>query len=191
MPGVVLVLGTLLTPPGWTQEKSKAPDETRSITPLKVQVVLSEFEGEKKISSLPYTFLVSADFVNDHAGRGRTSLRMGLRVPVTVSTKDSPAALQYIDVGTDLDCWAFTSEDGRFKLELVVERSSLYAAGPERKSVDWGPGDPPLSIQPIVRKFRVAFSLLVRDGQTVQSTAATDPITGRVQKVEVTATIAK
>lgn len=181
----LLVIGMLLVPVGRAQEKPKDAEESKSVTPLKVQVVLSEFEGEKKISSLPYTFLVKPGDV-----RG-TKLRMGLRVPITVSTKDSPSAVQYIDVGTNIDCSAQTSGDGRFTLEMSVERSSVYAAGLEGKPFDWKPGDPPLSMQPIIRSFRVGLILLVRDGQSVQSTTATDPLIGRVLKIDVTATVAK
>ncbi len=183
----LFVIGMLLAPVGRAQEKPKAAEESKPVTPLKVQVVLSEFEGEKKISSLPYTFFVNAD----DRRAPPTKLRMGLRVPITVSTKDSPSAVQYIDVGTNIDCSAQTSEDGRFRLEMSVERSSVYAAGPEGKSFDWKPGDPPLSMQPIIRQFRVGLSLLVRDGQSVQSTTATDPLIGRVLKIDVTAAVAK
>src|SRR5256885_16661500 len=40
-----------------TEEKSESK---RDLTPLRVQVVISEFDGEKKISSLPYTILFNA-----------------------------------------------------------------------------------------------------------------------------------
>jgi hypothetical protein len=181
----LLVIGMLLVPVGRAQEKPKDAEEPKSVTTLKVQVVLNEFEGEKKVSSLPYTFFVNAD------DRRETRLRMGLRVPITVSTKDSPSAVQYIDVGTNIDCSAQTSGDGRFTLQMSVERSSVYAAGLEGKSLDWKPGDPPLSMQPIIRSFRVIINLLVREGQSVQSTTATDPLIGRVLKIDVTATVAK
>lgn len=176
----VLAIGILLACPGRAQEKPKTPEEPKAVTPLKVQVVVSEFEGEKKVASLPYTFFVNAD----DRPPARTSLRMGLRVPIAVGPKESTS---YFDVGTNMDCLARTTEDARFKLELTVERSSLYAASPDKKSLDWSPGDAPLSAQPILRSFRVTVNLLVRDGQTVQSTTAADPLSGRMLKIEVTA----
>jgi Flp pilus assembly secretin CpaC len=115
---------------------------------------------------------------------------MGLRVPVLVATKDS-SSVQYVDVGSNLDCSARAMEEGRFRLDLSLERSSLYTASPERKSLDWSPGDPPLSAQPIIRQFRVSLNMLVRDGQTVQATAASDPVSGRVLKIEVTLSVLK
>ena len=96
-----------------------------------------------------------------------------------------------MDVGTNVDCSARAAEQGRFNLDLLVERSSLYAAGPEKKSLDWSPGDAPLGTQPIIRQFKVSLRLLLHDGQTVQGTMATDPVSGRVLRVDVTLNVVK
>ncbi len=182
-----LALGLLLAQSGWAQEKPKTPEEIKPVTPLRVQVVLSEFDGEKRISNLPYTLTVNAD----DRDRGPALVRMGLRVPVVTQSKDGASQFQYVDVGTNLDCTARTVEAGRFKLNLSVERSSLYASGPDKKSLDWSPGDPPLGSQPIIRQLRTGFDVLIRDGQTVQTIAAADPVSGRVLKVDVTASLVK
>src|SRR5690242_2415557 len=59
-----------------TQEKPKTEEQKPSV-PVKVQVVLAEFDGDKKISSMPYTFMVIA------GGRhNSTYVRTGVRVPV-------------------------------------------------------------------------------------------------------------
>ncbi len=42
-------------------EASKTPETQKAVTPLRVQVVFNEYDGDKKISSLPYTLLVNAD----------------------------------------------------------------------------------------------------------------------------------
>ncbi len=185
---VFFALALMLAPTGWAQDKAKRMEEVKTVTPLKVQVVFSEMDGDRKISSLPYTLLVMAD---DPGPRVQSILRMGLRVPVTVATKDSPTAIQYLDVGTNIDCSAGSAEDARFKVDLGVERSSLYSTSPEKKSLDWSPGDAPLSAQPIIRTFRTSLKLLMRDGQTIQSTMATDPVSGRVLKVDVTLSVMK
>jgi hypothetical protein len=182
------IAAMMLAGSGLAQEKPKPVEEVKPVTPVKVQVVFSEFEGEKKTSSLPYLLFVSAD---ERTGRRESSLRMGLRVPVVLGTKDGSPSTQYMDVGTDLDCIAQTTDDGRFKLGLSLRRSSIYSAGPEKKSLDWNPGDAPLSGQPIVRQFSASLNLLVRDGQTVQNVVATDPVSGRVLKVDVTLNIVK
>ncbi len=183
-PAVLLAGASLATAMARPQDKPRP--ESKPATPLKVQVVFTEFEGEKKISSMPYILYATTD-------DREASLRMGLRVPifVNVSTKDASSNFQYMDVGTDVDCSAQAGDDGRFKLILVVRRSSIYSAGAEKKALDWSPGDEPLRSQPIVRQFNARVVFFVRDAQTVQSTLATDPVSGRVVKVDVTAWTAK
>jgi hypothetical protein len=39
--------------------------------------------------------------------------------------------------------------------------------------------------------FRSSVQLLMRDGQTVQSMMATDPVSGRVLKIDVTLNVVK
>ncbi len=174
------------------QEKTKTAEDSKVFTPLKVQVVISEFDGEKKISSLPYILSVNAA---EAPSRNVTSLRMGLRVPILLQGKEGQ--FQYHDVGTDIDCWAQLIPEGglpaagRFRLWLATRRSSIYSTGPEKKSADWPSSDQPLAAQPIVRQFSGSFELTLRDGQTVQSTMATDPVSGRVVKVDVTLNVVK
>ncbi len=182
---ILLVVGILLASTGRAQEKPKAPAESKPVTPLKVQVVISEYEGDHKIASLPYNFFVSA---NENP---RGSVRMGLRVPVQVGGKDpSNPQFQYMDVGTNIDCLARSVEGGRVKLDLTVERSSLYTAS-GKKSLDWTPGDPSLGAQPIVRQTKMTSNFPIRDGETVQAAMSTDPVSGRVLKVDVTVNIVK
>jgi len=185
----ILVLGI---PRLRAQEKEKPggagkPAETgNTITPLRVQVIFTEYDGDKKISSLPYTFLVNAD------DRGApAAVRMGLRVPIEISSSNSGVKqIQYQDVGTNLDGRAEKTDDGRFLLKLSVEKSSVYLPSANQKTASVG-GNEISSSQPIVQQFRTQVNLLVRDGQTIQSTVATDPVTGHVTKVDVTLNVIK
>ncbi|MFI5094721.1 MAG: hypothetical protein ACHQIK_14870 [Candidatus Acidiferrales bacterium] len=188
---VLLAIAALVVPSSGAQDKEKSggdskPAQTeREITPLRVQVVFTEFEGEKKISNLPYTFLVNAD------DRGApAAVRMGLRVPIETSSNAGVKQFQYEDVGTSIDGRAEKTGDGRFLLKLGVDRSSVYVPGTEGKSAAVG-GSEISSAQPIVQQFRTQVNLLIRDGQTIQSTVATDPVTGRVLKVDVTLNVIK
>lgn len=159
-------------------QKAKTPGPRRTVTPLKVQLVFSKYEGEKKLSSLPYTLWVNADDPQ------RTHLRTGVDVPVPVESKD--ARIQYTNVGTNIDCRAETLEDGRFMVNLVVEESSLYSA--DRKITD--PLHAPSDV-PLFRKFFSTFNVVLRDGQTAQYTTATDPISGDVLKIDATLSVVK
>ena len=165
------------------EETEKAAPNRREITPLRVQVVFTEYEGEKKISNLPYTLLVNAE-----GARGqKAAIRMGLRVPVATSANSNQ--FQYIDVGTNMDGWATKLDDGRFLLHLNLERSSSYTSSATQKtSVAVGE---PLSNQPIIQQFKTEVDLLMRDGQTIQSTLATEPVSARVSKIEVTLNVVK
>src|SRR5712692_4822319 len=93
----ILALGAILAPRGLAQEKPKAAEEFKPITPvmpLKVQVVFSEFEGEKKVSSLPYMLFVNPD---ERTGSPESRVRMGLRVPIAVTGKEPSTQFQYMD----------------------------------------------------------------------------------------------
>jgi hypothetical protein len=188
---VSLAILVLVVPRLWAQDKEKAAGEPKptqtekTVTPLRVQVVFTEFEGEKKIASLPYTFLVNADDRGSQA-----AVRMGLRVPIETSSNTGVKQFQYQDVGTNIDGRAEKADDGRFVLRLNVERSSVYLPGTEGKPAGIG-GSEISGAQPIVQQFRTQVNLLIRDGQTIQSTVATDPFTGHVTKVDVTLNVVK
>lgn len=159
------------------------------VTPLKVQVVISRFQGEKKMSSLPYTLSVNA--TNDIRA-GSANLRMGARIPVPVmmapqvggeplNIKAGP--IQYQDIGTNIDCRVATLQDGRYRLEITVEDSSVY---PDDQNVAGGAKG-----NPSFRSFRASDSMVLRDGGTAQFTTATDKVSGELVKVDVTLTVVK
>ena len=173
------------------QQKTTPPAESPQAVasdqiPLRVQIVLSRFRGEKKISSIPYTLAVVAN------QRDSTSMRMGIRVPVPQTVFKSGGegsapmtSYNYQNVGTNIDCAARTVEAGLFKLTMTVEDTSVFV--PEKD------GDVGTSVAnaPAFRTFTSRFDLLLRDGQTGQHTAATDPVSGEVLRVDVTMNVLK
>jgi hypothetical protein len=176
------------TPWGSAQEKPKSGDspmETRQTetTPLRISVTFTEFEGDRKVKSLPYTMVVIAD------GRPPKSVvKMGSRVPVYAGKENG---WQYLDVGSSIDCQASRTKDNKFDIRLDLDRS--WVEGDVAV-----PADPGASSQssgqfrePIVRQFRSELSLTLRDSQTVESSFATDPLSGRVFKVEVSLNVLK
>jgi hypothetical protein len=157
--------------------------------PVQVKIVFSEFEGERKVKSLPYTLLVREP-------RGEASwskIRMGSRVPVLTGTSPNmPAQWQYIDVGTNIDCRASQAPDGRYRLSLMMERS--WAEGEvsssEGKSANAETGTGAFH-QPVIRQFRSDSEVIIRAGQTLETNFATDPVSGKVIKIEVTLEVLK
>lgn len=159
---------------------SAAPAEpSKALIPLKVQIVLSRFRGEKKISSLPYILGVTAN-----EGE-KTSLRMGIDVPVSNKSQ----GYVYRSVGTNIDCDARASAGDEFRLNLQVQDSSIHLDPSRPADSSSAPGI--VSDIPVFRTFNSSFVVLLRDGQTVQHTSAVDPISGEVMKIDVTLNVIK
>lgn len=170
---VVALLGAWASAQDKAAEKPKKPG-----VPLKVQVVYSRYQGEKKVSSMPYTLLVTAD-------EKPTFMRFGLQLPIQTMANNVPTVV-FRDASTNLDCSAETLEDGRFKLALQVEQLSLFSSEVERKSMA---GSSALANVPLLHMFRSSNVLYLRDGQTAQWAAATDPTNGETLKIDVTLSV--
>jgi hypothetical protein len=192
-------LAVLAAVPGsvWAQETPK-PDGSKKESSaerrgpqgvnLRVQLVISRYQGDKKLASLPYTFVVTT-------GSSRTSrMRMGIDTPVPVTSASEggkqTTSIQYRTVGTNIDCLAVDRGDGRYQLTLGVENSSAlpFEKGPSS-------GAPPPVVDanptgsPLFRRFDTNLDLWFRDGQSVQTIASTDPVTGEVVKIDVTVNV--
>jgi hypothetical protein len=153
--------------------------------PLKIQIVLTEFDGAQKISNLPNTIYTVA--TGPHNRIGRENLRFGVRVPVATGSSQ----FTYEDVGTTILCGAVVRDDGQFSLEFHVERSSVTVSAPDGKATDWKPGELNPGPQSLIRSFRDDFHLVMRDGRTMEGSSAVDPVTGHVLKIEVTLNVLK
>lgn len=198
----LLLLGMLL-PVSWAQDKPKPEERPKSdekipgmlhvvqTTPLKATIVFTEYDGDKKIKSLPYTIYVNAP-ADDSRG-SMTKLRVGSRVPVY--TGGNTGNMTYLDVGTNIDARAARTAEGYFVLALNLERSWVEGdvlvpvqKPPETTVPDSHAGS---FREPIIRNFRSELDLKLREGQTLESTMATDPISSKVMRVEVTLSTVK
>lgn len=148
--------------------------------PLKIQVVYSRYQGEKKISSMPYTLLVTAD-------ERPTFVRFGLQIPIQTMANNQVTVV-FKDASTNLDCSAETIDDGRYKVSLQIEQSSLFASEFERKAVG---NTSALANVPLLHSFRSSNVLYLRDGQSAQYVAAADPTNGELLKVDVSLAVVK
>jgi len=175
----ILTWALAIAPPlaGAAQEKATGPS-----TPLKVQVVLSRYDGERKLASMPYTLLVNAGDRDN-----RATLRMGVALPVTSTGKDGPIVTVY-DIGTNMDCTATPTDGGRYRINLAVNHSSVLES--DQKQLQAAMPRPGASAQ-LIRSFTSSFFLNLKDGETGQSIAATDPVTGEVMKIDVTIHVVK
>ena len=92
------------------------------------------------------------------------------------------------DIGTNMDCTATPLDDGRFRIALAVNHSSVNENDQRHLQVTIPrPGD----TAQLIRSFTSSFSLLLRDRETGQSIVATDPVTGEVMKIDVTLAVVK
>jgi hypothetical protein len=171
---IVLMALTLRVMPLHAQESPSA------VTPLRVQVTISRFEGEKKVATLPYALMVNAGDRDN-----RVALRMGVAVPITSMGKDGPVTTVH-DIGTNIDCTATPVDGGRFRVNVAVNYSAVFESEQRR------PAAPRTSeTTPLVRSFTSSFSLLLRNGETGQTIAATDPVSGEVMRIDVSLAILK
>lgn len=191
---VVLLFG-MLSPFCSGQDKPKAEDSQKAevrTTPVKVQIVFTEFEGDKKVKSLPYSLYINAPDAPDWKSSSFVKLKVGSRVPVY--TGGSTGNMTYLDVGTNVDARSAYTGEGRLSLYLRIERSWVEGgvSVPVAKSDSSASETPSGHFQePIVRQLVSEFDLKLREGQPVESTTATDPISGKVLKVDVSFTIVK
>jgi len=173
-----------------------AATKTPQNVPLEVQVVISRYQGEKRISSLPYvlSFKSSPDSRPFRGPGTGASLRLGSRVPirtqvVTPAADGKPAtttnSVNYENVGMNIDCGATALENGRFEVTLTINESSVISDPQDLKAT------PGTDNYPVFRSYQSTNTLFVKDGQTTQFTAATDRVSGEVVKVEMKLTVVK
>jgi hypothetical protein len=176
-----MALVALAPLPALAQQRGAAPEVTlqlpvKQMVPLKLQVVVTRTQGQKQVSREPFTLAVNA---NDEKV---SEVQSGTQVFIPMVTVDGKTVGPvFKDVGTHITCTA-TLVDGRYRLNLSVESALL----PEDEKGN-AAAIPPYRI----RSFRSSQPLLLRDGQTMEYTTATDPVNGEEVKVAVTLTVVK
>jgi hypothetical protein len=164
-----------------------------------VDVVVSRYQGDKKVSSQPYTLSVNTGRPTTGLPTGPSpflgpvaQLRIGTEIPVTSvlvgpqqadgKNATPTTTINYRRVGTQIDCSARPlAQDNRFEVQLSIEETTI------------APGDkqPGASSAPVFATFTANNNLLMRDGQTREFAVATDRITGEIVKLAVTVKVVK
>ncbi len=163
---------------------ASAPSQARPQTGLRVQILLARYQGEKKISSLPYMLGVVSN-------GAKTSLRMGTQLPIASTmfgAGNQPSmSYSYKDMGTNIDCQAQDTGGGMYNLAITISDSSVQLESPEGSATKKAT----MSDVPAFRSFNATFSMILRDGQTMQYASATDSVSGEVTKIDVTLNVLK
>jgi len=142
--------------------------------PVKLQIVFSKYEGERKTSSLPYTVFATAN-------GDRVQINVGTNVPIVGSS----GAVTYTNLGTNIDC-TVTTESGRYKVSVNLKDNYLVVPKPEAENANVRPADAQSYGQ-----FSFSGSLTVKEGETKQIVSAADRASGEVVKVDITLTLDK
>jgi hypothetical protein len=157
-----------------------SPESRGPVVPLKLTVLVSKYQNDKKVSSLPYSLSLNSNGV-------RMSMRMGAQVPYATSTASEGKPVpgyNYRDVGISIDAFAIIHEPGMYRVDLTVDDTSITTNNQVQ-------GAPSITGVPVFRNFRAGNSVLLRDGQTTQMISAADPISGETMRVDVTLAVAK
>lgn len=174
-----------------TDRRSGVSSRCDPAASLRIQVVISRHQNERKLANLPYTFVVSAR-PDLSCPQSPVRMRMGIDTPVPVMSVDASdpnkpksTSIQYRNVGTKIDCSADDLGDGRYKLYLTVENSSALPGNQAAGS------DPQLAAFPLFRRVEMSLEPILRDGQSAQTVASADPVTGEVVKIDVTMNVVR
>ena len=159
-----------------------APSAPQSLrAPVKLNVVVSRYQNDKKLSSLPYSISVNPNNV-------RTSVRMGAQVPYPTSTASEGKPVpgySYREVGISIDAQVSVHEPGVYRVDLSVADTSISTGNQAQ-------GAPAIGGMPIFKNFSIANNtVILKDGQTTQLTSAADPISGETMRVDVTLAVPK
>ncbi len=193
---VAILLFAACVPSVFAQDKPKSEEQKAeeyrfTLASLKVQVVFTEYEGDKKLKSLPYSLLITTKTRDD---RPEPKIRIGNRVPVY--TGGEHGSMQYMDVGTNIDGWADGVGPGQYRVHLYLERSwvegnVLVPVEKVPSTLTEGGAHPTQFPQPIIRQFKAELTPILKDGQSIETNLATDPLSGRVVKLEVSISVLK
>jgi hypothetical protein len=167
-----------------TPEKTKTEERAKPKISVKVQIVVSEYDGEKKVSSMPYSFISIAD--EKMGGQYNTSLRTGVRIPIEIDGKDQKTT--YFDMGSNIDCDIRSADDDRYLVHVFFERSTLYPGG---SAQDEKMQAPRTNMQPLIRQFKSSVNMILKDGQTSESVVSTDPLNGHTLRMSVAINVMK
>jgi hypothetical protein len=174
-------------PPGDATKPGSAAAVTK-LPPVgvKVQLVLSRYQGEKRLTNVPYSLALTSQPPGNS-----TRLRANADVPYLMTKaaatadgkqSEAPASYSYRTVGTQIDCSVLAIDETHFRLEVAVA-DSFMVANPGATNASPAP--------PVFRSFTGNGTVFLKDGQTSQITSATDPISGEVMKIDVTLSVAK
>lgn len=175
---IISVVTFLAPASAYAQNPLAPPSGFVGGSPVQLQVVISRTRGEKKISSMPYLLSVKPP---DRFG---AQVRVGSQVPIS-TTVDGKQTVIFRDIGTSVDAQVMPLQDGRYSVTLNIDETAVYGDTQEPFKLTV------VTPVPVTRMYRSSNTLHMRDGETSQFTAGTDPMTGDTVRVDVTLKVTK
>jgi hypothetical protein len=177
----VTAVGVRASQPIQNTQPVASQADTSSPGTLKLTVTISRYQGEKKTGSLPFVLMLVPGIGRD----GDTvQLQMGSDVPVPqplMADGKPVSSYSYRSVGTNIMSSAARMDDGTFRVRVDVTDSQVMSD----TNPSMGGG------LPRFQTFRSSNRLTMRDGQTLQYTAAADKTSGEFVKLEVMLNVVK
>jgi hypothetical protein len=143
--------------------------------PVKLQIVISTYEGDRKVSSLPYTLLATAN-------GSPVSIISSSNVPIPSS---NGGGVSYTNLGTNLQC-TVTTEAGSFKVAISFSDKTVLPNKTPAASATAPARNPDYATFHDVN-YNSAISM--KDGETKQLISAPDKVTSEILKIDVTLTL--
>ena len=177
---VILCYAALFLLPAAADAQPPVQRDAQRAGPVQLQVVIARYRSEKKVAEMPY--MLSVKTTGDQPRGGQ--LRIGSQIPISTTVDGKPTVI-FRDIGMGIDAQASVLEDGRYAVSLNIDETAVYAASQE-----------PFKLQvvapaPVLRLYRASNTMFMKEGQTSQFTAGTDPMTGDTVRVDVTLTVPK
>lgn len=187
-PAIAAALIVLLLVPALAAAQQPATPAIPTVTALMVEITVNRYQGEKRLSSIPYTLAVTPD-------KERASLRVGGEIPVLRTTPPGakepdgipPPNVGYRPIGTSIDVSAVPAAEGRYRLAITIEETSVYT-DETKGSLTKAPAVSATGL-PAFRNLRANNTVLLKDGQAIEFTAASDRISGEVARIAVKLTV--
>jgi hypothetical protein len=143
--------------------------------PVKLLVVISSFEGDKKVSSMPYTLLATAN-------GSEVTFQSGSNVPIPSS---NGGGASYTNIGTTLRC-TVTTEAGSFKVSINFSDKTVLSNKTPPTSANSPVRNPDY---PTLHDVNYISAVSIKDGETKQLISAPDKVTGEIMRIDVTLTL--
>jgi hypothetical protein len=150
--------------------------------PVKIVVVISRYNGDRKISSLPFTLLAIAN-------GDKAYISNSMNIPIsTVTNSDGKSfpSISYTNIGTTIS-GTITTDSGHFKAIFSIDDKSV-ADAPPSTATNTGPASPD---QPRFREVSFNGTVNLKEGEQKEIYSAADRSSGEVTKIDVTLTLDK